>query len=228
MLLSVQGPGMAAGASAVWVRDAGCSHPPPPQLGAGTWPLACPHSGDRRDLPQGLAMPMMGCTVLCSRAMCCGGGSSPREPSGLGGITSRFPARTACQRASRPRHPHRSSPNPLLQQGIPPAAIALVLFTHFSGGWGSRPFSPTLPTSHLSSSSSDGQTSSRRVLREGTTLPVWQRVSMATALSFPQRFSRQLATGATCWRAAMGRWGMGSADPRPRAGEGQGSASAHS
>lgn len=202
--------------------------PPPPQLGAGTWPLACPHSGDRRDLPQGLAMPMMGCIVLCSRAMCCGGGSSPREPSGLGGITSRFPARMACQRASRPRHPHRSSPNPLLQQGIPPAAIALVLFTHFSGGWGSRPFSPTLPTSHLSSSSSDGQTSSRRVLREGTTLPVWQRVSMATALSFPQRFSRQLATGATCWRAAMGRWGMGSADPRPRAGEGQGSASARS
>ena len=47
---------------------------------------------------------------------------------------------------------------------------------------------------------------------------------------FPSRsdsgFSRQLATGATCWRAAKGRWGASSAGPRPRAGEGQGSASA--
>lgn len=119
MLLSVRGPGMAAGASAAWVRDAGCSHHPP-QLGAGTWPLACPHSGDRRDLPRGLAVPMTGRIVLCSRAMSWGGAAPGSRPglvasprgSQLGrrvsehpvlGILTAPPQILPCSRASR-RH----------------------------------------------------------------------------------------------------------------------------
>lgn len=166
MLLSMRGPGMAVGASAVWVRDAGCSQPP--QLRAGMCPPGVsPHWGQEGPSPgPGRARDRMHCALpFC------------------------------------PQHPHRSSPSPLLQQGIPPAplpAIALVHFTHFSGGWGLQPLGPVLPVSCSGSSSSVGLQSSCRVLREGAALPVWQRVSMATALSFPQRFSRQLATGVTC------------------------------
>lgn len=69
--------------------------PVPPSLGLARAPPPCPHSGGRIDLPRGPAVPVAGHTVLCSRAMCCGG-AVPGELAGLGGITSRFPARSAC------------------------------------------------------------------------------------------------------------------------------------
>lgn len=57
MLLSVQGPGMAAGASAVWVRDAGCSHPPPPSLGLARGPWHVPTLGTGETFPRAWPCP---------------------------------------------------------------------------------------------------------------------------------------------------------------------------
>lgn len=87
-------------------------------------------------------------------------------------------------------------PNPLWQQGIPPALWLLSprAFTCFSGGCGLglMPLHPRTPHKPPRSILLCGHTSSRCVLREVAALPVWQRVSMATALSFPQRSAASL------------------------------------
>ena len=94
------------------------------------------------------------------------------------GILTAPPQILSCSRASR-QHRRLLSP------------WCILPIFRGAAGWGSCPLGPTLPMNHPGSSSSDGRTSSCHILREGAALPVWQRVSMATALSFPQRFRIQ-------------------------------------